>query len=92
MKNMLNVLNEEFALKMPFFIIYIYLPKMIYKYALFIYKLKFFMAEYSTFFETIFDGYVLLETGVEALKAYLASLKGNQNQKIKYLILLTWKN
>ena len=46
------------------------------------------MAEYTKFFETIFDGYVLLETGVEALKAYLTSLKGNQNQKYKYIILL----
>ena len=38
------------------------------------------MAEYSKFFETIFDGYVLLETGIEALKAYLTSLKGNQKK------------
>ena len=46
------------------------------------------MAEYSKFFETIFDGYVLLDTGIEALKAYLSSLKGNENQKFKYLYLL----
>ena len=46
------------------------------------------MAEYSKFFETIFDGYVLLDTGIEALKAYLTSLKGNQNQKYKYIYLL----
>ena len=53
------------------------------------YILKFIvMAEYSKFFETIFDGYVLLDTGIEALKAYLTSLKGNQNQKYKYIYLL----
>ena len=46
------------------------------------------MAEYSKFFETIFDGYVLLDTGIEALIAYLTSLKGNQNQKYKYIYLL----
>ena len=46
------------------------------------------MAEYSKFFETIFDGYVLLDSGMEALKAYLTSLKGNQNQKYKYIYLL----
>jgi len=46
------------------------------------------MAEYSKFFETLFDGYVLLDTGIEALKAYLTSLKGNQNQKYKYIYLL----
>jgi hypothetical protein len=46
------------------------------------------MVEYSKFFETIFDGYVLLDTGIEALKAYLSSLKGNENQKFKYLYLL----
>ena len=46
------------------------------------------MAEYTKFFEVIFDGYVLLDTGVDALKAYLTSLKGNQNQKLKYIYLL----
>ena len=46
------------------------------------------MAEYTRFFETIFDGYVLLDTGVDALKAYLTYLKGNQNQKLKYIYLL----
>ena len=46
------------------------------------------MAEYTKFFEIIFDGYVLLDTGVDALKAYLTSLKGNQNQKLKYIYLL----
>ena len=46
------------------------------------------MAEYSKFFETLFEGYVLLDTGIEALKAYLSSLKGNENQKYKYLYLL----
>ena len=38
------------------------------------------MAEFKKFFETIFEGYVLLDTGIDALKAYLMSLKGNQNQ------------
>ena len=46
------------------------------------------MAEYSKFFGTIFDGYVLVDSGIEALKAYLTSLRGNQNQKYKYLYLL----
>ena len=42
------------------------------------------MAELKNFFETIFEGYVLLDTGIDTLKAYLSSLKGNQKQKIKY--------
>ena len=46
------------------------------------------MAEFKKFFETIFEGYVLLDTGIDALKAYLMSLKGNQNQKYKYIYLL----
>lgn len=46
------------------------------------------MAEYTKFFETIFDGYVLLDTGIEALKAYLTALKGSQSQKYKYIYLL----
>ena len=46
------------------------------------------MAELKNFFETIFEGYVLLDTGIDTLKAYLSSLKGNQKQKIKYIYLL----
>ena len=46
------------------------------------------MAELKNFFETIFEGYVLLDTGIDTLKAYLSSLKGNQKQKIKYIFLL----
>ena len=46
------------------------------------------MAEPQKFFEAIFDGYVLLDTGIDTLKAYLNSLKGNQKQKYKYLFLL----
>ena len=46
------------------------------------------MAEIKKFFEIIFEGYVLLDTGIDALKVYLASLKGNQNQKYKYIYLL----
>ena len=46
------------------------------------------MAELKKIFETIFDGYVLLDTGIDTLKAYLLSLKGVQNQKIKYIYLL----
>ena len=46
------------------------------------------MAEIQKFFETIFQGYVLLDTGIDALKIYLSSLKGNQNQKYKYIYLL----
>ena len=42
------------------------------------------MAEYTKFFETIFEGYVLLDTGIDALKAYLTSIKGSQTQKYKY--------
>ena len=46
------------------------------------------MAEYTKFFETIFEGYVLLDTGIDALKAYLTSIKGSQTQKYKYFYLL----
>ena len=46
------------------------------------------MAELKNFFETIFEGYVLLDTGIDTLKAYLSSLKGSQKQKIKYIYLL----
>ena len=46
------------------------------------------MAEYTKFFEAIFEGYVLLDTGIDALKAYLTSLKGSQTQKYKYFYLL----
>ena len=46
------------------------------------------MAELKNFFETIFEGYVFLDTGIDTLKAYLLSLKGNQNQKYKYIYLL----
>ena len=46
------------------------------------------MADFKTFFETIFDGYVLLDTGLDTLKAYLLSLKGTQKQKYKYIYLL----
>ena len=46
------------------------------------------MAELKQFFETIFEGYTLLDSGIDTLKAYLLSLKGNQNQKIKYIYLL----
>ena len=46
------------------------------------------MAEIRNFFQAIFDGYVLLDTGIDALKVYLSSLKGSQNQKYKYIYLL----
>ena len=46
------------------------------------------MAELKAFFEAIFEGYVLLDPGIDTLKSYLLSLKGNQNQKYKYILLL----
>ena len=44
-------------------------------------------SQYSKFFQQIFQDFILLDSGLEALIAYVKTLQGSQKEKMTKLVL-----